>query len=153
MITTHDYFQAKPHSVYQERSARELLLRVNALTIEAERDGAFVRQACPNTGTEISGSKGGNGDGGFRLDTATTGGAHSSHKILYVQLADGSWRLDPLAAQAGVDVFDPDGQLDAWITDEILERHELYREHPDSTPGWCHLTMRAPHSGHRTFQP
>jgi hypothetical protein len=29
----------------------------------------------------------------------------------------------------------------------------LYREDPGSTPGWVHLTTRAPKSGRRTFIP
>lgn len=53
----------------------------------------------------------------------------------------------------GVDVADNDGRLDAWLTDEKLAEYDLYREHPDSTPSWCHLQTCAPHSGHRTFVP
>ena len=43
--------------------------------------------------------------------------------------------------------------LDALITDGMLEFHGLYREHPDDTVNWCHLTDRAPKSGRRTFKP
>lgn len=53
----------------------------------------------------------------------------------------------------GVDLADNDGRLDAWLTDELLEVHDLYREHQDSTPTWCHLQTRRPGSGHRTFFP
>lgn len=52
-----------------------------------------------------------------------------------------------------VDMADNDGLLDAWLDDEKLAKYELYREHPDSTPSWCHLQTRPPHSGHRTFIP
>lgn len=152
MITTEQYFQAKPHSAAQELAAAYLLEKVNKLVTWAAL-GGFESPVCPNTGTQISGSKGGQGDGGFRLDTATTGGAHSSHKVLYVQQADGTWREDPAHAQAGVDVFDPGDKLDRILADADLERFGLYREHPDSTPGWCHLTDRPPRSGKRTFVP
>lgn len=53
----------------------------------------------------------------------------------------------------GVDVSDPSGALDAWLTDEKLAEFDLYREHPDATPSWCHLQTRAPGSGLRTFHP
>lgn len=115
-------------------AATELLFRVNALLDNAEHEGPFKRAIDPDTGTEISGSRGGAGDGGFRLPTATTGAAKSSHK----------------EAKA-VDVFDPGGKLDGWLTDERLEVYGLYREAPESTFGWCHLTIRPPHSGKRTF--
>lgn len=136
MISTEQYFQAKPHTVEDDAKAQALLEAVNDLLDEAAAAGAYMNNPCPNTGTEISGSKGGQGDGGFRLQTATTGSDHSSHK-----------------EARGVDVYDYGDKLDAWLTDEILERHGLYREHPDSTPAWCHLTTRAPGSGHRTFYP
>lgn len=152
MITVEEYFQAKPHSPEQAIAARRLLEKVNAC-IDWARYGGFEAPTCPNTGTQISGSKGGQGDGGFRLPTATTGGEHSSHKILYVQLADGTWIRDDANARSGVDVYDPGDKLDRILSDADLERFGLYREHPDTTPGWCHLTDRPPHSGKRTFMP
>lgn len=136
MITAEQYFQAKPHLPIHDAAAADLLARANALCARYEEETGEAVPACPNTGTQVSGSKGGDGDGGFRLATATTGREHSSHK-----------------EARGVDVFDPRGDLDGWVTDEILEQFGLYREHPDDTPGWCHLTTRAPASGHRTFHP
>lgn len=135
MITGEQYFQAKPRTPGHETAASDLLEKVNAL-IDWARLGGFKNPTCPNTGTQISGSKDGQGDGGFRLSTATTGKQGSSHK-------EGK----------GVDVYDPGNVLDHMITDEDLIHFELYREHPDSTPGWCHLTTRAPGSGKRTFYP
>lgn len=135
MITVEEYFGVKDHTDEQEELAADLLDRVQALIEEATEDG-YVQRTCPNTGTEISGSKGGAGDGGFRSPGAATGAALSSHK----------------EAKA-VDVYDPGNHLDDWITDEKLEEHGLYREHPDATPGWAHLTTRPPASGHRTFHP
>src|SRR5579885_952775 len=97
MISTSDYFGAKPHSDAERELAEDLLARVNALLVEAEDAGAKPH-ICPNTGTEISGSLHGAGDGGFRLPDSTTGSARSSHK----------------EARA-VDVYDPSGAIDAWL--------------------------------------
>jgi hypothetical protein len=166
VITTAQYFrnpttgEARPHTTEQEAAADDLLTRRNALRQEWMDE---TGETCPidqDTGCEISGSKGGAGDGGFRLDSATTGTGHSSHKILYVQKPDGTW-IKSDAAQAGVDDFDPKDAFDRWLDqfedghggNSKLEEYGLYREHPDDTPGWCHLTTRAPHSGHRTFKP
>lgn len=136
MITRDQYFifkgVEKDHSPEQEANAVELLLRVNELLTAL--NWAYPIDA--DTGTSISGSKGGSGDGGFRDVFSKTGAPHSSHR-------EGK----------AVDVFDPNNELDALLTDELLEAYGLYREHPDDTEGWCHLTTRAPHSGHRTFHP
>jgi hypothetical protein len=86
----------------------------------------------PKTNSCISGET----NGGFRLPDCPIGAADSSHK-----------------QGQGVDIYDPLNDLDAWITDDILTDFDLYREHPVSTEFWCHLTYRAPHSGHRTFFP
>lgn len=144
MITNEQYFQAKPHTKNHEDAADDLLTRVNALRDEFTLSTGHPRDLCPNTGTEISGSKAGQGDGGFRLQTATTGKGNSSHK-------EGK----------GVDDFDPRDLFDKWLDqfedgkggNSKLAEYDLYREDPASTPGWCHLTTRAPHSGKRTFQP
>lgn len=144
MITLTQYFAGKPHAPGLEAVADELLDKVNRLLAEAHDAGEFGRPVCPNTGSEISGSKGGSGDGGFRLSTATTGAATSSHK----------------EARA-VDVYDPGGRLDEWLDqfehgvgdNSKLAEYGLYREAPSATPGWCHLSTRAPKSGRRTFNP
>lgn len=132
MISTEQYFGAKPHSLEQDAAAASLLDKVITLCDELSWDWPTD----PDTGTSISGSRGGAGDGGFRLDTSTTGRPGSKHKSAHA-----------------VDVFDPENALDSSITDELLEKHGLYREHPDDTPGWCHLQDVAPRSGKRTFKP
>ena len=143
VITPAQYFAGKPHSDVHELDADDLLTRVNALLDEYVLQGGR-RERCPNTGSEISGSKGGSGDGGFRLPTATTGRALSSHK-----------------EAKGVDKYDPQDALDKWLDkfedgkggNSKLEEYGLYREHPNSTKGWCHLQTRPPKSGHRTYWP
>ena len=43
-----------------------------------------------------------------------------------------------------VDFRDPTGSLDAWCARnvDILAQAGLWLEHPDYTPGWCHLDMK-----------
>lgn len=139
MITYEQYFGWKINhpDVTDERrdNARKLLAAVNALLDEAAAAGIHIKND-PDTKCQISGSLNGAGDGGFRLPLAVTGRPGSSHK-----------------EGRGVDVYDDGNQLDSWITRERLRKHGLYREHPDHTPCWCHLTDRAPRSGCRTFIP
>lgn len=132
MITLAQYFGSKPHTPEHEALADDLLQRVENLCTTLAWDFPID----PDTGTSISGSRGGAGDGGFRLPTATTGAATSSHK----------------EAKA-VDLFDPHGELSALISDALLTAYGLYREAPEKTLGWAHLTTRSPKSGRRTFIP
>jgi hypothetical protein len=144
MITHGQYFRGKEHNDEHDEAANVLLTSVNALIEEAENAEAFTSHIDPDTGTQISGSRGGSGDGGFRLHNAATGAPNSSHK----------------EAKA-VDVYDPDNALDDYLDrfedgkggNSKLEQYDLYREHPDATTGWCHLSTRPPRSGKRTFRP
>src|SRR3990167_3772468 len=134
-ISLEQYFGAKPHTAEHEAIFADLIERVNNLVEEAIAAGRFTRRIDPDTGTEISGSRGGAGDGGFRLPDAKTGRQNSSHK-----------------EARGVDVYDPGNHFDNWLTtydiaqggNFKLEEYGLYREHPDSTNSWVHLTTRAP---------
>lgn len=107
--------------------------RVNHLLAIAQQDGILIEDN-PKTGAPVS--------SGWRpsgINRATPGAAiRSKH----------------LTAQA-CDIFDPDGDLDDWCMDhlEILERLELWLEHPSATKGWCHLQTVAPRSGKRVFYP
>jgi hypothetical protein len=140
VITFWEYFGAKIDSPdateVRQGNAREMLVRVNGLLGAAEMVGVYVAPIDPDTGTCISGAKGGAGDGGFRLQDSTTGGVHSRHK-------EGD----------ALDVYDPLNALDDWLTDDILAEHGLFREAPHSTPGWCHLQSHPPGSGRHTFEP
>lgn len=53
------------------------------------------------------------------------------------------------------DFVDKDGLLDKFCMDnlQLLETIGLYLEHPDATPGWCHLQCVPPRSGNRVFKP
>ena len=117
-------------------AAAELLSLVNALLLFAESCGKYDWQVDPDTGTCISGSRGGSGDGGFRLQSSKTGAINSRHRF----------------AKA-VDVYDPGNILDSFITDDLLVRFKLWREHQSATPGWTHLQSVAPGSGSRSFLP
>lgn len=144
MITQEQYFGQKEHTSDQGLTAEALLAKVNALKTEYHEVTGTMPLADPDTGTEISGSKGGSGDGGFRLPNAATGKPMSAHKRAHA-----------------VDCFDPRDGFDRWLDgfegadgyNSKLEEYGLYREHPDDTPGWCHLQDVAPGSKRRTFKP
>ncbi len=136
MISLNQYFKGKPHTPEQFLNAVDLLQKVALLLDYAAMQGAYHCDVDCDTGCYISGSKGGAGDGGFRLPDATTGSTKSSHK-----------------EAKGIDIYDPYNSLDDWLTDAILATYGLYREHPSKTPGWCHLTTREPGSKRRTFIP
>lgn len=140
MITIPDYFNSKLGNPEvtdgMTDNAHLLLERVNDLLDKAKLDGIYNDWIDPDTGTQVSGSKGGAGDGGFRLSNSTTGAPGSQHR----------------KARA-VDVYDPDNVLDDWIDDIKLTRFGLYREASDSTPGWAHLQSVPPGSGRRTYNP
>ena|SRR3990167_2916360 len=135
MILTTHYFQ-KPHTPEEEKAAADLLASVNALCHEAQQAGVFDFGDDPDTGSPISGSQGGDGDGGFRTPGTRTGASGSAHR-----------------RALAVDVWDPSDKLDTWLTDAKLEAYGLYREDPDWTKGWVHLQSIAPGSGRRTFTP
>lgn len=54
-----------------------------------------------------------------------------------------------------VDLADPTNKLDILFLQNLplLEKYNLYLEHPDSTLGWSHLGQVAPKSGKRVFKP
>ena len=132
MITIREYFGPhKPDAARHVAQARELLAAVTPL-LEAARGNGVELPVNPKTGTLVSGEMW----GGYRTQACTIGALASAHKT-----------------GEAVDVYDPVGALDTWITDERLERYELYREHPEATLGWSHLSTRAPKSGSRTFRP
>lgn len=135
MISIKDLFgpwSSSPDATVERReNAQRLLPRVNGLLEKAQNAGVHVGQN-PHTGSQLSG----NGLGGFRPQSCQVGAPKSAHK-----------------QGRAVDIFDPQGALEAWITDEVLTEFGLFREEPNATPGWVHLTDRAPGSRKRTFQP
>lgn len=54
-----------------------------------------------------------------------------------------------------IDLRDEDGVLDAWCMHNLdrLDALGLWLEHPDATPGWCHVQTVPPRSGRRVFMP
>lgn len=136
MITLEEY--VGPHTdspdwtSERKANAEVLLLDVNALLEYLTADIGVEPQVNPKTGSQVSGTT----FGGFRPQDCCEGAPDSSHR-------DGS----------GVDVYDPQGYLDDALNNTLLEKYGLYREHPSATPGWLHLTKRAPRSGNRSFYP
>lgn len=134
-VTAADYFRAyADHAALTEeirQNADILLGKVNALLEECIGLG-WVPRVNPATGTLISGQD----NGGWRPPECPIGAPSSSHK-----------------QGRGVDIADGNGELDAMVDAAMLERHGLYKEHPDCTAGWLHVTDRAPKSGNRIFWP
>lgn len=143
MLTPDDIFAAYAgHSGITDEhraNAEELCGRVNALLERAEADGVVVT-INPKTGTQISGNQ----NGGWRPQSCSIGAPNSAHK-----------------QGMAVDLFDPGNVLDRWIMQrpkvdgwpDVLVELELSIEHPDATPGWCHLDTRVRASGNRVFRP
>lgn len=136
MITIEEY--VGPHGCTPDwtlarlDNAEHLLLQVNALLEDVTTRFALEPEVNPNTGSQVSGET----FGGFRPQSCPQGAPNSSHK-----------------EGLGVDIYDPRNALDDVLNDTLLAQYQLYREHPNATLGWCHLTTRAPHSGNRTFLP
>lgn len=135
MITLADYLGKWQYSADVNDvvvgNAQNLLSKVNTLLDRYETEGN-VLQNNPATGTLVSGEE----FGGFRPQECPIGAPQSAHK-----------------QGRAVDIYDPRGSLDDWLNDTLLAIYGLYREAPESTHGWCHLTDRAPGSGRRTFNP
>lgn len=136
MITLQEYFSDKPHPTEYNLNALTLLYRVNNLIAAYTTDTGKLPEINPITGSQVSGSKG--GDGGFRLPTSTTGSSRSAHK-----------------QGMAVDIYDHGEHLDKWLdaNPDALIKYDLYREEPSATINWCHLSSRKPLSGKRTFTP
>lgn len=144
MITLQQYFgkwatcpDATPERV---SNAQRMLACVENLELLAIADGVvFPDHERSGDGLHVyDDNVSGQYMGGFRPQTCTQGAPHSSHK-------------EGLA----VDRYDPHGEIDTWCMKNFdkLEQCGIYIEHPDSTPGWSHWTIREPASGHRAFYP
>ena len=137
MITLEDYFGpwlgCPDQTPERTANAEKLREACNALERMARHDEVDF-PINPKTHTQISGEQ----YGGFRPQSCTIGASHSAHK-------------DALA----VDVYDPAGYIDAWcmLSLDQLTKCGIYLEHPDSTPGWSHWSIRRPGSGVRVFFP
>lgn len=138
MITQQQYFGTKQYTDQQAENCDALLESVNQCCDYAAQSKSYFYPIDPDTGIQISGAKGGSGDGGFRIPESNTGAKTSSHK-------DAN----------GVDVFDPARVFAAWCVanPQILASLGLYMEDPRWTPGWVHLQRIPPKSGKRIYIP
>lgn len=143
MITLEQYFGrwANHPDATEERKANAAMLLAACSVLETTmRAGGISFPDNPMTESGVSGEQ----YGGFRPKNCTQGREHSSHK-------------EGLA----VDRYDPTNEQDKYLDrfetpnggNTLLEKFGLYREHPDDTKHWCHLTIHAPKSGRRTFIP
>jgi len=69
-------------------------------------------------------------------------------------IAHASARSKHLTCEA-IDLADDDESLDRWCLAHlsVLAEIGLWLEHPNATPGWCHVQIVAPRSGRRVFMP
>lgn len=131
-ITTDDYFgKWKPTRARDVQNAKALLATITPL-LEAAAKAGVVFTINPNTATLVSGEQ----YGGYRPPFCPIGAPESAHKT-----------------GEAIDIYDPLNALDTWLNDKVLEKYNLYREHPSATTHWCHLTTRRPGSGNRSFHP
>jgi len=135
MITIDQYFQDKDRRDVHVLNARNLLGKVNTLLSKSD---AYKYWIDPDTDTQISGAKGGSGDGGYRAYNSNTGAPSSAHK-----------------SGLGIDIYDPERILAQWCVNnqDELDRNGLYCEDFRWTPGWCHFQSIPPKSGHRIYIP
>lgn len=138
MILLLQYFGKKSHPIEHDANANILLAQVNLCLHKAEQDGCYDGWIDPDTNSQISGSRGGSGDGGYRTPDSRTGGPTSSHR-----------------EAKGVDVYDPDRILAQWCEDnkDMLRKLGLYCEDFRWTPGWVHFQTRPSRSGHVVYIP
>lgn len=136
MISVDSYFAAyadHPGITDEHRAnAADLLERVNELLTTAIQCGVGIL-INPATSSYVGGTK----NGGWRPQDCPIGAPSSNHK-----------------RGLAVDVYDAGNELDAWLTDKLLEQFDLWREAPAATSGhWTHLQSVPPKSGRRTFSP
>lgn len=140
MIQLADYFMGRDVAFRHQlgpdmrREAARTVELANALLVLAKAAGVHL-EASPRTGSVVS--------SGWRppsVNEATPGAAvRSLH----------------LTCQA-IDLYDPDGSLDAWLLDNadtVLKDLGLWLEHPAATKGWAHVQTKPPRSGRRVFYP
>ena len=137
MITLDQYVGAHASSQdwTTERQTNAQVLLEACAALESDMVTAGVNfQTNSTTGTGVSGQT----FGGFRPQDCPIGASDSAHKT-----------------GEAVDRYDPDGKIDDWLmlNQDKLVQYGIYIEHPSSTPGWSHWSIRAPNSGHHVFYP
>lgn len=127
-ITLADYFMGRdaPHA----GELTEVMRRNAAATVQR----ANALMACAGIARGVN--------SGWRPHAINAGIAHASPRSRH------------LSCEA-IDLADGDDSLDQWCLSHLpmLARIGLWLEHPDATPGWCHVQIVAPRSGRRVFMP
>ena len=122
-----------------QANAQALIEACTGLQADLEAAGIHFHLN-PATGTTVSGE----GHGGFRDQSCPIGAKDSAHK----------------QGQA-VDRYDPENEIDEYLwknfnadpENNLLVKHGIYIEAPQSTPHWSHWGIRKPASGHHIFNP
>jgi len=127
-ITLTDYFMGRDALHAEELT--EVLRRNAAMTVQ--RTNLLMQRARIARGV----------NSGWRPHAINAGIAHASPRSKH------------LTCEA-IDLADDDESLDQWCLAHlpVLAEIGLWLEHPDATPGWCHVQIVAPRSGRRVFMP
>ncbi len=128
MITLADYFMGRDALHAEELSAE---LHANAAMTVARANGLLARAGI--------------------LSRVNSGWRP---RAINAQITHASPRSKHLTCEA-IDLGDEDDMLDRWCLANlpVLAEIGLWLEHPNATPGWCHVQIVAPRSGRRVFMP
>ena len=137
MLTTSQYFGkwvTSPDITPEISANAKLLVEACNKLIAHMLEHGFVFEINDFTNSIV----GGETLGGFRPQSCKIGAPRSAHK-----------------QGMAVDIFDPENKIDNWLWENkhILDKFNLYFEHPSATPRWSHWTIRKPASGRRFFYP
>ncbi len=82
-------------------------------------------------------------------------GISSGYRPASINKSVGGAKASSHMSCQALDLRDPNGAIDAWClaNEKVLVELGLYLEHPDHTPGWCHLQTRPTKSGKHVFIP
>ena len=139
MISLSDYFMGRD-TLY--RTQLTPVLRANAArTVEAAQKLLILAKGAgqemhPNAKTGMVRS-------GWRPPAINAGTMGASKTSLHMQCL-------------AVDLEDNNKALGRWClanADTVLKDLNLWLEHPEATPSWCHVQLRPPGSGRRVFRP
>ena len=135
LISLADYFMGRDRSHAHELTAE---LRSNATLMIARANALLLHAVLPGVVNS-----------GWRPQAVNA--AVANGRTLSPVLLSSSKHL---SCQA-IDLDDAHGALDAWCMRNLLVLEEigLWLEHPEGTPGWCHVQVVPPRSGRRVFMP
>ena len=139
MITLSDYFMGRD---FQYRDLLTPELRANAARTVESANALLILAA--GAGVVVHHNKvTGMVRSGWRPPAINAGTMGASKTSLHMQCL-------------AVDLEDNNKALGRWClanAGTVLKDLNLWLEHPEATPSWCHVQLRPPGSGRRVFRP